>query len=630
MIILVVVVLSLTLTYRELVQTRTEGLHARMEGVMRVLSQTVSASTRTRVTLLRSVAADSAILAGIQRARPEFAAHPDSNVLRALQRLVPANDSSSNLPIEVWDTHGRRVAHLGEDIREDSIAKLLPEMRSVDGTRVSEIPVGTEGADSVQFGSLYASGGRVLYWVVVPVLEDGKRIGYITQQRRVTANPQMKKILSDLSGEELSLYFRNRSDDFASSLDGQPIPTTIQRDTTGDGYVVRRAGGQTLIGREMVVPGAPYLFVLESPRAAVIEGPRDTLKKIGLLLLIVAVGGVVAAWALSRQVVRPLQELASATESIALGHYASRVAADEGSSNEVQRLGDTFNRMASEVEASRKELESQFEEALAVSEQLEHANLLLQESSTEAGEARDAAVEANRAKSDFLAVMSHELRTPLNAIGGYAEILQLGIYGPVNDAQQNALIRIARSQQTLLSLINDVLNFAKLEAGQVRYEIDDVPIAASIGSLEELIAPQLHDRRMTYAVHPCDNTVTVRADPDKLQQILINLLSNAIKYSNEGGKIDVTCEAGATQVSVEVKDTGMGIAADRLGKIFDPFIQVGRALNRPHDGVGLGLSISRDLAAAMGGTLAVKSELGVGSAFTLTLARGANRTSSLA
>ena len=218
--------------------------------------------------------------------------------------------------------------------------------------------------------------------------------------------------------------------------------------------------------------------------------------------------------------------------------------------------------------------------------------------------------------------MSHELRTPLNAIGGYTEILQLGINGPVSEAQLHTLARIARSQQALLALINDVLNFAKLEAGEIRYTITDVPLATALGVIEDFVAPQLRDRKMTYAVHPCDARVMVRADADKLQQILVNLLSNAVKYTPDGGTIDVECEIAGDEVRVNVRDTGIGIAADRLDKIFDPFIQVGRALNRPHEGVGLGLSISRDLATAMGGTLSVTSVLGEGSIFTLTLERG--------
>jgi len=217
--------------------------------------------------------------------------------------------------------------------------------------------------------------------------------------------------------------------------------------------------------------------------------------------------------------------------------------------------------------------------------------------------------------------MSHELRTPLNAIGGYAEILQLGIYGPVNDAQLDAIGRISRSQQTLLSLINDVLNFAKLEAGEVQYSITDVAVVPVLSAIEEFVAPQLRRRDLAYAVHPCDSAVKARADADKLQQILINLLSNAIKYTAEHGKIDVTCEADDAHVFIRIRDTGIGIASDRLAKIFDPFIQVGRALNRPHEGVGLGLSISRDLARGMGGALSVESVLGQGSTFTLTLKR---------
>ena len=275
--------------------------------------------------------------------------------------------------------------------------------------------------------------------------------------------------------------------------------------------------------------------------------------------------------------------------------------------------------MASQVEVSQRELASQVDQAIAVSEELEQANVRLKEITLDAEEARDTALKANQAKSDFLAVMSHELRTPLNAIGGYADIMRMGIYGEMNDQQRDALARIARSQQTLLALINDVLNFAKLEAGEVRYAITDVPLAPAIGALEDLVGPQLRDKKMEYVVRTCDPALAVRADAEKLQQILINLLSNAIKYTNEGGRIELHCSAEGNKVHINVSDRGIGIAPDRLERIFDPFIQVGRALNRPHEGVGLGLSISRDLAKAMGGVLSVKSAPEKGSTFTLTL-----------
>jgi signal transduction histidine kinase len=218
--------------------------------------------------------------------------------------------------------------------------------------------------------------------------------------------------------------------------------------------------------------------------------------------------------------------------------------------------------------------------------------------------------------------MSHELRTPLNAIGGYAEILELGIHGPVNDPQRDALRRISRSQQALLSLINDVLNFAKLEAGGVQYAIREVKVSDALATLEVLIAPQLSVRRLSYEVAGCDPSVAVRADQDKLQQILLNLLSNAIKYTPEGGRISVDCELVRNAVRIHVRDSGIGVAEERLKAIFEPFVQVGRALNRPHDGVGLGLAISRDLAEAMGGKLTVVSVPGEGSTFTLEIPTG--------
>ncbi|HEY2067689.1 MAG TPA: PAS domain S-box protein [Gemmatimonadaceae bacterium] len=237
--------------------------------------------------------------------------------------------------------------------------------------------------------------------------------------------------------------------------------------------------------------------------------------------------------------------------------------------------------------------------------------------------ARRAAVseEANRTKSTFLAAMSHELRTPLNAIGGYAEILTLGIHGPVTEPQREALHRITRSQQVLLSLINDVLNFAKLDAGQVHYRLAPVRVRDVLGHLDDLVAPQLQAKELTYQLTDCDESIVATADPEKLQQVVLNLLSNAIKFTPKGGRIGVSCAADGAWTLINVSDTGVGIEADRLGVIFDPFVQVDRTLRRPHEGVGLGLSISRDLVRGMGGTLTVRSTPGAGSTFTVRLRR---------
>ena len=233
--------------------------------------------------------------------------------------------------------------------------------------------------------------------------------------------------------------------------------------------------------------------------------------------------------------------------------------------------------------------------------------------------ARAEAEGANRAKSDFLAVMSHELRTPLNAIGGYAELMELGIRGPVTPQQRQDLRRIQTSQRHLLGLINEVLNYAKLETGTVHYDIVDVRVRETLMSAEALVAPQARSKGLTLTVGRCAAELSARADDEKLRQIFVNLLSNAVKFTDPGGRIDITCESGDGMVAIEVHDTGIGIPADKLHAIFDPFIQVRADLTRQHEGTGLGLAISRDLARGMGGDLSARSEVGKGSAFRLTL-----------
>jgi signal transduction histidine kinase len=240
--------------------------------------------------------------------------------------------------------------------------------------------------------------------------------------------------------------------------------------------------------------------------------------------------------------------------------------------------------------------------------------------------ARAEAEEANRAKADFLATMSHELRTPLNAIIGYADLLEMGLRGGLTDGQRQDVGRIRRSGQYLLGLINDTLNFARLEAGRVDITIADLPLDAALREMEALIAPQVRARHLRYRYEPCDPALSVRADRERLEQILVNLLGNACKFTEPGGEVSLRCERRVRHVRIMVHDTGRGIAPGKLRTIFEPFVQVDRHLtHESQQGVGLGLAISRDLARAMGGDLTVESELGVGSTFVLRLPRGANR-----
>ena len=240
----------------------------------------------------------------------------------------------------------------------------------------------------------------------------------------------------------------------------------------------------------------------------------------------------------------------------------------------------------------------------------------------EARRARADAETANQAKSDFLATMSHELRTPLNAIAGYTELLELGLRGPVTEEQREDLRRIRRSQRHLLALVNDVLNFARLDTGYLHYDIRSVELAPLLGEVETMIAPQLLAKGLVYELAPPAPGTTVHADPEKLQQILLNLLSNALKFTPRGGRVRIDCDASRERVAISVSDTGRGIPREQHEAIFEPFVQVDRSLTRETEGSGLGLAISRQLAVAMEGDLSVRSDIGAGSTFTLTLPLG--------
>jgi PAS domain S-box-containing protein len=228
---------------------------------------------------------------------------------------------------------------------------------------------------------------------------------------------------------------------------------------------------------------------------------------------------------------------------------------------------------------------------------------------------------ANVAKSTFLTAMSHELRTPLNAIGGYTELLTLGLGGPTTPEQLDYLERIRRSQQHLLGIISDLLNFSRIEAGTLTYEIRQLSLNEVIKGIVPLIEPQAEAKAIVVKTETTSHDCVVLGDRAKVDQILLNLLSNAIKFTESKGTVSVECKESGNMASIDVIDTGVGIPPNKLEAIFEPFVQLGRSLSSAHEGTGLGLAISRELARAMRGNLSVSSKVGSGSTFTLTLPR---------
>ena len=292
-----------------------------------------------------------------------------------------------------------------------------------------------------------------------------------------------------------------------------------------------------------------------------------------------------------------------------------------------RQRGQAAARLAALEEANRllkeqaQQLEHQTSEARELAHELALTNAEMLAAIAEVEKARAAADAANRSKAEFLAVMSHELRTPLNSIGGYVDILETGLRGPLTEGQRADLQRIKRSQEHLLGIINDILNFTRLEATEVHYDVIEVPVRALMTDVDAIVGSLARAKSLEYSCKLPPASVYVRTDPDKLRQILVNLVSNSVKFTEAGGHIAVRSSEMPDAVAIEVQDTGRGIPPDKLDAVFEPFVQLDSGLTRTTEGTGLGLAISRGLARGMGADLTVKSEIGVGSVFTLTLPR---------
>jgi signal transduction histidine kinase len=235
--------------------------------------------------------------------------------------------------------------------------------------------------------------------------------------------------------------------------------------------------------------------------------------------------------------------------------------------------------------------------------------------------AMETAEAANRAKAGFLAAVSHELRTPLNAITGYVDLLEMELDGPLTSKQHAALARISESRRHLLRLIEDVLGFAQVEVGRLSLDIQEVRVASVMASIEPMVATEIRRKGLTLRVVDGQPELSVLADPDKLRQVLLNLVTNAIKFTDASGSITLTADDAKDRVRISVTDTGIGIPTEQLARVFDPFFQVHQGATRKYGGVGLGLSIVREVVTAMQGDVSIDSAPGKGTTVSVSLPR---------
>lgn len=379
-------------------------------------------------------------------------------------------------------------------------------------------------------------------------------------------------------------------------------------------------------------PGGAVALLLDPESEAPGVAPLQPILPL-LGALFVAERGNVALQARARSALETAQRAKTLTESLQQMRLRLEAALSEAEAarNENRLRAEQAEQLSEELRVQAEQLEQQAVE-------LEMMNEQLSERTEEAIEAQLAADKANQAKSDFLASMSHELRTPINAVLGYVDLLNLGISGPVTPKQQAQLERIRASSAHLLTLIDDVLDLSKVEAGTLTVALERESASLVVREAMALVEVQAAANGLVLNVDLGDGDVEYIGDRDRVRQILVNLLTNAVKFTDSGGRIAVEVgrasdtagpgpgepdwqgkAGGRGWIYFSVEDTGEGIPPDALVKIFDPFVQVETGHTRTRGGTGLGLTISRRLARLMGGELSVTSRVGIGSRFVLTM-----------
>jgi signal transduction histidine kinase len=589
--------------YAEVKQTAMQAALGRLRTVAQQLATLVAPGIPARLQVMRAAAADPALPAAL--AAPDGPAPPAAAAaLQALRRR-----EEPDLPIALWDRARRPVLAIGA--YPDS-------MEAAPGTLRGPPPDEATG-----IGQFFSIGAGNYFWLATPVLRGADTLGWVAELRRVGGAAAAP--LEGLLGGQIEVYFGNRTGGSWIALDGQTATPAPGWPFEGRRQYEREGRGRQM-AHAVAVPGTPWSIIAEEGRASILARPDTFLRHAlwtvaGLCLL-----GAAGAWLVSRSITRPLRELRTASEAIARGDYDRRI--ELRRTDELGMLGGGFNRMAAQVQASHDALREQVQTAQSLAEELEQTNEQLETALAEADAARDEAQEANRSKSEFLATMSHEIRTPINAIIGYTDLLMMELEGPLSPGQMAQLDRVRFSSRHLTGLVEQLLDFARIEAGSLRVERRVASAGDAVTAAVTVLGPEAARKGVALST-ACNGGLRYHGDPQRVDQILLNLVSNAVKFTEAGGRAEIHCGAcdealpatgvPGAWVCLRVDDTGIGIAPDQAERIFEPFVQVESGYTRRHGGAGLGLAISRRFARWMGGDLTVESTPGAGSSFTLWL-----------
>ena len=590
----------------ELHRSATESAAERLDLVARQLAELSVPVVENRLRTLQSVSQSPAVVAYAGAQSDDMEA-----VVQQLERMRTRTDSGLTMQLRTLD--GRVV-----DAR--------PRVAQITATAESDVPPNIPFADTIAYSGFSATRDSVSYWVSAPVHADGRLLGHVVQQRGVRPGTAVD-VLEKLIGSGIEIYYARRHDDQWVALEDATLRRGTPLDTVNAAMRVESEDGPAF-AYAIPIANTPWLLIAQMPLDGILARPNGVLRNliaVGFVLLLL---GGVGAWLVSRSVTGPLGQLRVAADTLARGDYSQRTGLRRD--DEIGRVARSFDAMADRVDESHAQLEHQFNEARALTLELENTNALLNSAVRDADAARHEAQQANRAKSEFLATMSHEIRTPINAVVGYTDLMQIELPGPLTDQQKDYVERIRQSAEHLTSLVNDVLDFAKVESGQMRIASETLSARSVIDNSIAMLQSTAAVRKIKLTCD-CNDEQPFLGDAQRVQQILLNLLSNAIKFSEPGGAVRVVCcsresrQAPATPAQywtcIDVTDSGPGIGADQLERIFEPFIQGASGYTRTHGGTGLGLAISRSLARMMGGDITVESELGHGSVFTLWLPR---------